>query len=187
MRKDVRRIFIETPKKKHVMLFSAMMTSETRVLCKKFISDPHEIRVDEESKLTLHGLGSFACSGIQPGCGLREVCSESDRSRQVARQGFVRVDFVHPHQTVDTSLKNGRAAGSHEASAERRTLFQRVKPVAHWMTLFLNSSGTLDIKPCRGQSARLMMIDQVSLAGRTRLGIPKLDTGWRRTSGRCEE
>ena len=32
------------------------MTSDTRVLCKKFMSDPHEIRVDEESKLTLHGL-----------------------------------------------------------------------------------------------------------------------------------
>ena len=87
MRKD------ETPKKKQVMLFSAMMTSETRVLCKKFISDPHEIRVDEESKLTLDGLRSYACSGIQPVCGLREVCAESDRCRRVARQGFVRVDF----------------------------------------------------------------------------------------------
>jgi ATP-dependent RNA helicase UAP56/SUB2 len=56
MRKDVQQIFIETPKKKQVMMFSATMTSETRVLCKKFMSDPHEIRVDEESKLTLHGL-----------------------------------------------------------------------------------------------------------------------------------
>merc|ERR1712217_947426 len=28
----------------------------TRALCKKFMQDPHEIRVDEESKLTLHGL-----------------------------------------------------------------------------------------------------------------------------------
>ena len=41
------------PKKRQVMTFSATMTSETRGLCKKFISDPHEIRVDEESKLTL--------------------------------------------------------------------------------------------------------------------------------------
>ena len=56
VRKDVRQIFVETPKKKQVMMFSATMTSETRGLCKKFISDPHEIRVDEESKLTLHGL-----------------------------------------------------------------------------------------------------------------------------------
>eukprot|EP00972_Heterocapsa_arctica_P045759 6752809-Heterocapsa_arctica.AAC.1 len=32
------------------------MSAETRALCKKFMQDPHEIRVDEESKLTLHGL-----------------------------------------------------------------------------------------------------------------------------------
>jgi len=56
MRKDVQQIFIETPKKKQVMMFSATMTADTRSLCKKFMQDPHEIRVDEESKLTLHGL-----------------------------------------------------------------------------------------------------------------------------------
>jgi ATP-dependent RNA helicase UAP56/SUB2 len=56
MRKDVQQIFIETPKKKQVMMFSATMTTESRELCKKFMQDPHEIRVDEESKLTLHGL-----------------------------------------------------------------------------------------------------------------------------------
>merc|ERR1712039_1080446 len=56
MRKDIQQIFLETPKKKQVMMFSATMTSETRALCKKFMQDPHEIRVDEESKLTLHGL-----------------------------------------------------------------------------------------------------------------------------------
>lgn len=56
MRKDIQQIFVETPKKKQVMMFSATMTAETRALCKKFMQDPHEIRVDEESKLTLHGL-----------------------------------------------------------------------------------------------------------------------------------
>merc|ERR1719446_1864462 len=56
MRKDIQQIFIETPKKKQVMMFSATMSAETRALCKKFMQDPHEIRVDEESKLTLHGL-----------------------------------------------------------------------------------------------------------------------------------
>merc|ERR1719159_1553221 len=56
MRKDIQQIFIETPKKKKVMMFSATMSAETRALCKKFMQDPHEIRVDEESKLTLHGL-----------------------------------------------------------------------------------------------------------------------------------
>jgi len=56
MRKDIQTIFVDTPKKKQVMMFSATMTPETRALCKKFMQDPHEIRVDEESKLTLHGL-----------------------------------------------------------------------------------------------------------------------------------
>jgi len=56
MRKDVQQIFMATPKKKQVMMFSATMTKESRELCKKFMQDPHEISVDEEKKLTLHGL-----------------------------------------------------------------------------------------------------------------------------------
>eukprot|EP00493_Phyllostaurus_siculus_P003506 UN03521 len=44
MRKDVQQIFIETPKKKQVMMFSATMSSESRGVCKKFMQDPHEIR-----------------------------------------------------------------------------------------------------------------------------------------------
>jgi len=56
MRKDIQQIFVETPKKKQVMMFSATMTPEIRTLCKKFMQDPHEIAVDEASKLTLHGL-----------------------------------------------------------------------------------------------------------------------------------
>merc|ERR1712066_819063 len=56
MRKDIQQIFMETPQKRQVMMFSATMTAEMRGVCKKFMQDPHEIRVDEESKLTLHGL-----------------------------------------------------------------------------------------------------------------------------------
>merc|ERR550537_1606872 len=56
MRRDIQQIFVETPKKKQVMMFSATMTPDTRAVCKKFMTDPHEISVDEESKLTLHGL-----------------------------------------------------------------------------------------------------------------------------------
>merc|ERR1711934_223897 len=56
MRKDVQQIFMNTPKKKQVMMFSATMTKDSRELCKKFMQDPHEISVDEEKKLTLHGL-----------------------------------------------------------------------------------------------------------------------------------
>jgi ATP-dependent RNA helicase UAP56/SUB2 len=56
MRKDIQQIFVETPKKKQVMMFTATLSKETRELCKKFMQDPHEISVDQESKLTLHGL-----------------------------------------------------------------------------------------------------------------------------------
>merc|ERR1711971_942489 len=56
MRKDIQQVFVETPKKKQIMMFSATMSVETRAVCKKFMQDPHEIRGDEESKLTLHGL-----------------------------------------------------------------------------------------------------------------------------------
>merc|ERR1712185_382978 len=61
MRRDIQQIFMETPKKKQVMMFSATMSSEMRQVCKKFMHDPHEIRVDEESKLTLHGLLQYFC------------------------------------------------------------------------------------------------------------------------------
>merc|ERR1712070_615431 len=44
------------PKKKQVMMYSATMTPDIRTICKKFMSEPHEISVDEDSKLTLHGL-----------------------------------------------------------------------------------------------------------------------------------
>merc|ERR1719392_285381 len=37
-------------------MFSATMSKEMRAVCKRFLQDPHEISVDEESKLTLHGL-----------------------------------------------------------------------------------------------------------------------------------
>jgi ATP-dependent RNA helicase UAP56/SUB2 len=56
MRGDIQKIFLETPKKKQVMMFSATMTKEVREVCKKFMTEPHEISIDDESKLTLHGL-----------------------------------------------------------------------------------------------------------------------------------
>merc|ERR1712032_894066 len=37
-------------------MFSATLTPETAGICKKFMSSPHEITVDSEKKLTLHGL-----------------------------------------------------------------------------------------------------------------------------------
>merc|ERR1712036_135438 len=56
MRGDVQKIFLQTPKKKQVMMFSATLNTEIRGVCKKFMNEPHEIFVDDEAKLTLHGL-----------------------------------------------------------------------------------------------------------------------------------
>ncbi|XP_071721751.1 DEAD-box ATP-dependent RNA helicase 15-like [Rutidosis leptorrhynchoides] len=38
------------------MMFSATLSKEIRPVCKKFMQDPMEIYVDDEAKLTLHGL-----------------------------------------------------------------------------------------------------------------------------------
>jgi ATP-dependent RNA helicase UAP56/SUB2 len=59
MRKDIQSIFMATPKKKQVMMFSATMNNEIRALCKKFMQEPHEIYIDSEAKLTLHGLAQY--------------------------------------------------------------------------------------------------------------------------------
>mmetsp|Transcript_61091 Transcript_61091/g.145541 ORF Transcript_61091/g.145541 Transcript_61091/m.145541 type:complete len:434 (+) Transcript_61091:71-1372(+) len=56
LRKDVQQVFIRTPKKKQVMMFSATLSADTRTICKKFMQNPHEISVESEAKLTLHGL-----------------------------------------------------------------------------------------------------------------------------------
>merc|ERR1712227_773667 len=57
MRKQVQDIFKETPREKQVMMFSATLSKEIRSVCKKFMTDPvMEVFIDDESKLTLHGL-----------------------------------------------------------------------------------------------------------------------------------
>ena len=56
MRRDVQEIFRMTPHDKQVLLFSATLSKEIRPVCKKFCQDPMEIYVDDETKLTLHGL-----------------------------------------------------------------------------------------------------------------------------------
>jgi ATP-dependent RNA helicase UAP56/SUB2 len=59
LRRDIQQIFIKTPKKKQVMMFSATIQPDTRATCKKFMKDPHEITVESEAKLTLHGLQQY--------------------------------------------------------------------------------------------------------------------------------
>jgi len=56
MRRDVQEIFRMTPHEKQVMMFSATLSKEIRPVCKKFCQDPMEIYVDDDTKLTLHGL-----------------------------------------------------------------------------------------------------------------------------------
>lgn len=59
MRKDVQDIFKLTPHDKQVMMFSATLSTEIRTVAKKFMHDPMEIFVDDQSKLTLHGLQQY--------------------------------------------------------------------------------------------------------------------------------
>ncbi|PAV91286.1 hypothetical protein WR25_16839, partial [Diploscapter pachys] len=56
MRHDVQEIVKMTPQEKQVMIFSATLPKVLRVVCKKFMQDPMEVYVDDEAKLTLHGL-----------------------------------------------------------------------------------------------------------------------------------
>ncbi|XP_071444105.1 ATP-dependent RNA helicase WM6 [Hetaerina americana] len=56
MRRDVQEIFRNTPHGKQVMMFSATLSKDVRPVCKKFMQDPMEVYVDDEAKLTLHGL-----------------------------------------------------------------------------------------------------------------------------------
>jgi len=59
MRRDVQEIFRKTPHDKQVMMFSATLSKEIRPVCRKFCQDPMEIYVDDEAKLTLHGLQQY--------------------------------------------------------------------------------------------------------------------------------
>jgi len=59
MRADVQKIFTETPHVKQVMLFSATLAAEIRPVCKLFTHEALEIYVDDDQKLTLHGLTQY--------------------------------------------------------------------------------------------------------------------------------
>lgn len=61
MRRDVQNIFLQTPHDKQVMMFSATLSDEMRGICKKFMKNPLEVYVDNDTKLTLHGLQQHYC------------------------------------------------------------------------------------------------------------------------------
>eukprot|EP00640_Fibrocapsa_japonica_P001102 CAMPEP_0113933906 /NCGR_PEP_ID=MMETSP1339-20121228/1242_1 /TAXON_ID=94617 /ORGANISM="Fibrocapsa japonica" /LENGTH=426 /DNA_ID=CAMNT_0000935457 /DNA_START=168 /DNA_END=1448 /DNA_ORIENTATION=+ /assembly_acc=CAM_ASM_000762 len=59
MRRDVQQIFRMTPHEKQVVMFTATLSKEMRPVCKKFCQDPLEVYVDDDTKLTLHGLQQY--------------------------------------------------------------------------------------------------------------------------------
>jgi len=59
MRRDVQQIFKQTPVEKQVMMFSATLPKELRIICKRFMHTPLEVYVDDDAKLTLHGLQQY--------------------------------------------------------------------------------------------------------------------------------
>jgi len=59
MRRDVQKIFMETPHDKQVMMFSATMPNDVKQVAKRFMHNPHEIFINDGSKLTLFGLQQY--------------------------------------------------------------------------------------------------------------------------------
>jgi len=59
MRQDVQQIFLSTPHDKQVMMFSATLDKEIRPVCRKFCQEAMEIFIDDDTKLTLHGLQQY--------------------------------------------------------------------------------------------------------------------------------
>ncbi|EGP87045.1 unnamed protein product [Zymoseptoria tritici ST99CH_1A5] len=59
MRRDVQEIFRATPPQKQVMMFSATLSQAVRPICKKFMQTPLELFIDDEKKLSLHGLQQY--------------------------------------------------------------------------------------------------------------------------------
>ncbi|CAG9995845.1 unnamed protein product [Clonostachys byssicola] len=59
MRTDVQDVFRATPQQKQVMMFSATLSDSIKPICRKFMQNPTEHYVDEDTKLTLHGLQQY--------------------------------------------------------------------------------------------------------------------------------
>jgi len=59
MRSDIQAIFKETPHNKQVMMFTATLSGDIKSTCRKFMKNPTEVLIENESKLTLHGLKQY--------------------------------------------------------------------------------------------------------------------------------
>jgi len=59
MRGDVQKIFTATPHNKQVMMFTATLSTDIKDICRKFMRNPTEVLIENESRLTLHGLKQY--------------------------------------------------------------------------------------------------------------------------------
>jgi len=59
MRRDIQEIFKETPHNKQVQMFTATLSNDIKETCRKFMRNPTEVLIENESKLTLHGLKQY--------------------------------------------------------------------------------------------------------------------------------
>lgn len=60
MREDIQKIFLKTKPKKQVMMFTATLSDKMKATSLKFMRDPfHIICIDDQKRLTLHGLKQF--------------------------------------------------------------------------------------------------------------------------------
>ncbi|KAG9394081.1 DEAD/DEAH box helicase [Carpediemonas membranifera] len=59
MRSDISGFFVKCPRKKQVMMFTATLSQEMREMAMKYMESPQLVLVDDESRLTLHGLQQY--------------------------------------------------------------------------------------------------------------------------------
>ena len=59
MRGDIQKIFTATPHNKQVMMFTATLSTDIKDVCRKFMRNPTEVLIENESRLTLHGLKQY--------------------------------------------------------------------------------------------------------------------------------
>ncbi|GKT35334.1 ATP-dependent RNA helicase WM6 [Aduncisulcus paluster] len=55
-KKDLDTIFSACPEEKQVMMFTATLPEDALTVCKSYMKDPREVKVDDQSKLRLDGL-----------------------------------------------------------------------------------------------------------------------------------
>ena len=58
----VQQIFVATPQEKQVMMFSATIPGETRLVCKKFMNEPFDFCIEDDIKSSLRGLEQYYIS-----------------------------------------------------------------------------------------------------------------------------